>query len=142
MAADSLKMSLGEIRSLIDVQKEEWIHMDTTNCYAYALGLDIAESDIIPYAYVPGIISHSDIDLTRLSSFSYESLLKNIYLDFEALEIDFREISPLDEVGDDEWKIALFTRKCFDLLDDYHFLRCHNDGIWYHKNGYLVEFLM
>ena len=52
-----LKMSLNEIRGKIQMYPENWINMHTTNCYAYALGLDIRQSDICDYAYQPGTIS-------------------------------------------------------------------------------------
>lgn len=137
--SSKLKRSLEEIRNSIDLEKKDWINIDDTNCYAYALGLDIPGYEIVDYAYIPGVIADSDISLRSHKIFSYEDLLYNMYLDFIKLGIDFREIKPLDEVSVDEWKIALFITKSYysaDGLEDFHFLRQHNDGFWYHKDGY------
>lgn len=136
-----LKMNLQELRALIDIDKSEWVNIDTTNCYAYALGLDIPEYKIRNAAYVPGVIANSNIFLRSQKIFSYDDLLNNMYLDFNGLGIDFREIKPLDEINIDEWKIALFVTRAYsyggtDFLTDFHFLRQHNDGFWYHQDGY------
>lgn len=131
-----LKIALHELRNAIDVEKSEWINRYSTNCYAYALGLDIPQSEIVDYAYSPGVISKSDIFLPAYNFFTYKQLISNIYLDFNTLGINFREINPLDDVDIEEWKIALFISNYYGRIDDYHFLRQHKDGIWYHKAGY------
>lgn len=135
-----LKMSLQELREAINLRKSDWINIDNNNCYAYALGLDIPQVEIKNYAFVPGVISDSHIQIPPNKIFSYDVLLNNICLDLEALDINFREINPLDNVGVDEWKIALFiTRAYYEeqlYLRDFHFLRQHSDGFWYHKDGY------
>lgn len=131
-----LKISLQNLRNMIDVNKTNWVNMDSTNCYAYALGLDIPNYNIIDYAYAPGVISNSSIFLPSYKLFTYDMLLNNIYSDLEALGVDIREIRPLDTISEEEWKIALFTVGDYGYLKDYHFLRQHKDNIWYHKNGY------
>lgn len=131
-----LKLSLQELRTTIDVEKTGWNNIYNTNCYAYALGLDIAEKDIIDYAFVPGIMSGSKVDLSKRFTFSYEELIQNLYNDFELLGINYREINPNEIINDDEWKIALFTKPYWNKLEDYHFLRLCNDGIWHHKDGW------
>ena len=134
---NGLKMSLQELRSSIDIGKMEWTSGHNTNCYAYALGLDIPQYKIKYGAYEPGVIANSKIDFFSKEVFSYNDLINNLYLDFNALGIVFREISPLDKISSNEWKIALFiTWYNQNLLEDFHFLRQHNDGIWYHKNGF------
>lgn len=134
-----LKMELEYLRSCIDLEKKEWINRYATNCYAYALGLDIPQANIIKYAYTPGIISNSDIYLPACNEFIYEDLINNIYLDLKALSIDFKEIDPTDKIDENEWKIAIFTAQNYGRLYDYHFLREHRDGIWYHKIGWNGE---
>ena len=133
---NKLKMDLLEIRNLINLDKTNWINMTSTNCYAYALGLDVPEYKIANFAYIPGVMSQSDIFLPNFGLFTYDSLINNIYSDMEALKIEIKEINPLDDVSYDEWKVALFITKYYNLLDDYHFLRQSKNGIWYHKSGY------
>lgn len=136
-----LRMSLEEIRNSIDLKKTEWINISTTNCYAYALGLDIPQQNIKDNAYIPGVISNSKMPLLPNEIFSYDELLYNIYLDLKILGIDYREINPIEDINQDEWKIALFVTKVYSDkgligLNDFHFLRFNNDGNWYHKCGF------
>lgn len=136
MKTSKLKMSLEDIRNSINIDKKEWINVYDTNCYAYALGLDIPQYRICDYAYNPGVIGNSKVNLITSSDiFSYNDLIHNMILDFEALGIDYREVDCLDRISDNEWKIALFISKTYGGLDDFHFLRQHNDDIWYHKSG-------
>ena len=130
-----LKMSLQEIRNSIDLEKVEWTNRWTTNCYAYALGLDIPEEEIIWGAYAPGTISGALVDIGRVNTFSYNTFVTNLYSDLEFLGIDFKKINPNQQIDEDEWKIAVFTSSYFGDLDDYHFLR-YRDNVWYHKNGW------
>ena len=120
-----------ELRRLIDLNKLDWQNKRDTNCYAYALGLDVN----LPKAFEPGEIGNSKIDLRNFDSFAYEQLLANIYVDLEALGIDYRDIEPLDDIEENEWKIAIFTTRKYGEVIDFHFMREHKDGIWYHKNG-------
>lgn len=136
-----LKKTLIEIRNSITLDKENWENILTTNCYAYALGLDIPESEICDYAYAPGQLSGSPLSVANHYLFKYNDLLECLYSDFNALSISFREVEPTETVSIDEWKIALFTSSidyggCGELLDDYHFLRQRNNGIWWHKSGW------
>lgn len=131
-----LKMKIEQLRSCIDLEKKEWTNKHATNCYAYALGLDIPQSKINRYAYTPGIISNSNIYLPSSEDIDYEDLINNIYLDLKTLDIDFKEIEPTDKINSNEWKIAIFIAKSYGKIFDYHFLRQHSDGTWYHKNGF------
>lgn len=133
-----LKMSLNEIRGKIQVYPENWVNLSTTNCYAYALGLDIKESDICSSAYQPGNISES---YNPNQFFYYKTLIKNLEEDFKTLDILYREIEPTDQINLGEWKIALlvdlYGNDIFnDLVADFHFLRQKTNGIWFHKNGF------
>ena len=136
-----LKMSLQELRKEVDFKKTDWVNIDDNNCYAYALGLDIPQREIKDRAFVPGVISASNAPIHPNRIFSYDVLLNNIYLDLEALSINYREIKPFDDVEIDEWKIALFITRAYYkdhnlYLTDFHFLRQCSDGFWYHKDGY------
>lgn len=130
-----LKMDLITLRNSIDIEKKNWVNKYTTNCYAYALGLDIPEDKIIRGAYAPGVISGADIDIGRAYTFTYKTFVNNLYSDLDFLGIDFKKINPNQQVDEDAWKIAVFVSSSFGALDDYHFLR-YRDDIWYHKNGW------
>lgn len=132
---NNLKISLQELRKIINLNKIDWNNQFYTNCYAYALGLDIRESRIIENAFVPGIISNSEKNIIA-RNFTYEELITNLYNDLDFLEINFREIKPNEIISSDEWKIALFTQPDKVDLQDFHFLRLCKDEIWHHKKGW------
>lgn len=142
MNRNELKMSLKDLRDTIDVNKKNWTFNGDTNCYAYALGLDIPEDNIGEAAFEPGVISNvNSIYKDDNYSLKYSDLLNYLYSDLEALGIGFKEIHPDERINDDEWKIALYTefsasKKNIEYLFDYHFLRQHKNGIWYHKFGW------
>ena len=135
-------MNIDEIKNSININKKKWKHIFTTNCYAYALGLDIRENSIMKNAYQPGIMGENYASVCNSDYFSYGLLLDCFYFDMRKLDIIVKEINPLDEIKADEWKIALFTsfyeyNGYTEMLSDYHFLRQMEDGYWYHKPGYL-----
>lgn len=130
-----LKMSLNEIRGKIQMYPENWVNMYSTNCYAYALGLDIRQSDICDYAYQPGTISETT-NIFKSKYFSYDMLIKGIESDLELLQIAYRNVEEDEKLALNEWKIALFVDRDFDKLVDFHFLRQKENGIWLQKNGY------
>lgn len=134
-----LKMSLNEIKGQIQIHPENWINIYSTNCYAYALGLDVGQFNICPYAYQPGTISEATIQLASEKTFFYDTLIENLENDLKVLGIDYKEVNPNYFVQEGEWKIALFTEKYFydsEELLDFHFLREISNGIWFHKNGF------
>lgn len=138
---NELKMSLLELRNSINLDKKNWKHIFTTNCYAYALGLDVREQNIKDFAYIPGVISGVYKRIDEDYSIAYPKLLDNIHDDLEFLGINFREVNPLEEISNDEWKIAIFTSflACdffTEIVSDFHFLRQRENGIWYHKEGW------
>lgn len=130
-----LKMSLNEIRGKIQMYLENWVNMYSTNCYAYALGLDIRQSDICDYAYQPGTISETT-NIFKSKYFSYDMLIKGIESDLELLQIAYRNVEEDEKLALNEWKIALFVDKYHGSLIDFHFLRQKENGIWLQKNGY------
>lgn len=135
-----LRKSLFELRHSIDLAKNIWINNDSTNCYAYALGLDIPEDDITKFAYEPGVISGGKDIVGR--KFTYEEFMRRMIADFNALGIDYGSIQPGDPIKDGEWKVALFLRYSRVGFDNFHFLRQKEDGVWYHKLGYNGEVSM
>lgn len=130
-----LKMSLNEIKGKIQIYPENWVNMYSTNCYAYALGLDVRENDICIGAYNPGIISGTS-SLNGTEYFEYEALINGIAGDLKALDIEYHEVNPMEKIKINEWKIALLTEKYHDKLMDFHFLRQNKSGLWSHKNGF------
>ena len=130
-----IKIPLTEIRGKIQMYPENWINMKETNCYAYALGLDIKESDICKNAYQPGTISET-VNLRQYESFPYEVLISGLENDLDVLGINYRLIKPDEKIELNEWKIVLMVKKYCDGLDNFHFLRQDIDGIWSHKVGY------
>ncbi len=125
-------IKVDDLKKSIDVSKREWKNIFSTNCYAYALGIDVPNDDI----YFPGIIG-GDKSLILNNGFSYSKLIQNLILDFNALDLDYRESSSTDTVSDIEWKIALLINESHGICDEFHFLRQYEDGIWYHKPGWI-----
>lgn len=142
MSGNNLKISLEELRNRINVEKKEWINYCSTNCYAYALGLDVPEHQICNYAYEPGIINNTNNILKSCNcKLIYNDLLNYLYNDFSVLGINFREIYPNEKIKSYEWKIALYTEfaastEDIEFLFDFHFLRQNKNGVWYHKMGW------
>ena len=137
----NLKMNLVEIRKSIEPYKIGWRNISTTNCYAYALGLDISRYEIAEknFAYNPGIFSKSGFCLVS-TLFRYSELMESLYADFESLGLCFETCNPNDIAAYNEWKIAIFTHKLYGyILNDFHFLRQGTDGIWRHKPGYTCK---
>lgn len=126
-----LKKSLQEIRNSIDLAKKVWIHRQVTNCYAYALGIDMH----LPIdSFQPGAFSGYMI----VPPFSYTEIIRAIVADFNALGIDYGSSDPKSTVKNEEWKIALLlSRKDgSSRFHDFHFIRQCEDGLWFHKLGY------
>lgn len=135
-----LKMTLNEINGCIQIYPESWVNKSTTNCYAYALGLDIREGEICKSAYQPGTISGNGICPNFSEYFLYSKLIEGLESDLDSLRISYREIEPNDEVHSNEWKVALFAEfyeeEREELIFDFHFLRTNKNGHWTHKDGF------
>lgn len=137
------KMSIEEIKSHFILVTDLWENYKTTNCYAFALGLDIPEKDISDNAYQVGVLGaiKFGFDYVDLRMMSYEERLR---LDLVALNIAVKTVSsdtktiikPLYTDSkfkyiECKWPIAMFESD-----DNVHFLRKGRDGIWYHKMGF------
>lgn len=132
-----LKMSLNEIRGQIQIYPENWVNVSTTNCYAYALGLDIRESDICEYAYQPGVISNQKYKIHRQEELDYEKLIENIEEDFKILNLEFCEVDLSYKTKTNEWKIILCTENKYEeeKIIGFHFIRSNNNE-WSNKPNY------
>lgn len=134
---DSLKISIDDILDYICLKCENWENAMDTNCYAFALGLDIPESDIIKNAYQLGVIGATiqGIDIKKLLEMSYEERLA---LDLNNMRIPFIECDPLAKIKFEQYKIAMFAN--FNRTNDFHFMREDPYGIWWQKWGGLFSY--
>lgn len=150
LAPSKLNLKPSEITRDINIDEIPmyWYNIFTTNCYAYALGLDVAESSIAECAYQPGVMGSVifNYPLINLKNMSTE---EKVFLDMEALKIRIKEANPSDNGDyrlfhkkDNEtvssisfsWIISLYENE--NDLNDFHFARKTDNGIWYHKEGY------
>lgn len=132
-----LNMTPKEIKDLISLREEYWEYDFETNCYAFALGLDVPESNIVKNGYTLGVIAANmfKIPVCELAEMSFE---QRFLLDLKALKIACIETSPesptyVENTGPYErlyWTVSLLCRD-----DNFHFLRKNYDGEWYHKVG-------
>lgn len=148
LAPHKLELSRSEIRENIEVtgNPNYWNNIQGTNCYAYALGLDINEKRIAKCAYQPGVMGSIMLHkpIVNIKNMTIE---ERMILDLKALKIYCKEI----EVEESElkfcskrtendnsittyyWPVAIFE----DInSDNFHFMRLTSDGTWYHKFGY------
>ena len=144
-----LNMSVENIRKVMrdgicfEKRLSEWKNRYSTNCYAFALGLDVDEDDICPWAYRVGNIYLQDKwSLPRMLDpdnkiREIESFMLD---DFQTLGINYKifidkdknqYLQELDHPGDC-WDILFFI----SYKDGYHFARVGSDGILYHKPGW------
>ena len=140
----NLKMSLGDIKKQMKFNcRGFWNHLLSTNCYAFALGLDIPEDNILMAAYNPGTIGSITFNI-KSSELNKMSLEERIYLDLRALDISYSECSPLEKSINyfdedyiiEQWIIAIFKGE----RKDFHFMRKSWDNDWWHKRGYNLEY--
>ena len=134
-----LKMSVDDILDYISLKTEYWENAIGTNCYAFALGLDIPEDDIIKNAYQLGVIGATlnDISIKELLNMTYEERLE---LDLSSIGIPFLECDPKDKIKFEQYKIAIFAN--YTGKNDFHFMREDPNGIWWQKWGGLLSYPM
>lgn len=119
-------MDLDILRQHIDLNNNEWVNIVTTNCYAYALGLDIPQDEITRCAYELGAMYYY-FSKAKRHFMLHEKLMQ---LDFKTLGLSYREVKLDEPLESGEWKIAYFDSvyEC-----GYHFFREIENGIWWHK---------
>ncbi len=138
---EKLKMSYDEIRSKIDL-KFNWDNIKTTNCYAYALGLDIPYSEVLEgnYAYSIGEIGkfsfNMDSDYLYRLPYYYRMLIdmQTLGIKIDEVRESYPSLCDIDSDGYLSWVVALYEAKS-TITSDFHLLRKTSDGIWYHKRG-------
>lgn len=127
--------TLSKISFLINPFEKKWRNKNETNCYAYAIGIDLSIKEIYPFERLnPGVFSDHYLD----NPFTKGELLSFLESDLDCLNINFREVSPDYKLKHDEWKIAIMISSefSFDEQMDYHFLRQTGTDIWSHKKGF------
>ena len=143
-----IKMSITNIRKSMSHERSylDWKNILTTNCYAFALGIDIPEENICKYAYDIGGISRtidSDeiIDPSLLDSYE-DTYDIDLACDFETLGLEYEESDNPELFCKD---IPSYPGRYFDILlflssriDDFHFARYGKDGKLYHKRGFFL----
>lgn len=140
---NELKLSLEELRNKI-VLKNNWNNIKTTNCYAFALGLDINENDIIntkiAHAYNLGEFGKFKYNLNEadLDVLTFE---ERLFIDLDSLNINYEKVNDkelslcnIDNDGCLTWMISLYEAIAL-YGRDFHFLRKNSDGYWIHKRG-------
>ena len=133
-----------DITKRISLKTEDWDHIYSTNCYAYALGLDINEDDICYDAYSIGGLYKK---FTKDNTIMELSLEERFYGDMEILNIQCDVVGhnycifpskPYIEgfniYKDYSWLVAIYGDE-----KEFHVIRKGTDGKWYHKEGYYNE---
>lgn len=135
-----LKMDHTQIKDLIRLREEYWENDFSTNCYAFALGLDIPEEEITENAYQLGVIGAivKQIPMEVMKRLSFE---ERFILDLEVLGINWQASTIDDNSG---FKISNGYTNLWWLVSllsngrKFHFIRKSYDGIWYQKWGYFA----
>lgn len=123
-------MDLETLKNQINLKEDNWINIDSTNCYAFALGLDIAQDKICESAYYVGHIYR------YYSNVKVKYIPRNLLLqhDFETLGLIYRECDLSEKITNGEWKIAYFDDAIYEC--GFNFFRQTENGIWWHKFDY------
>ena len=140
---NDLKINCDNIKNLISLREEYWENDLSTNCYAFALGLDIPENQIIENAYQLGVIGAitKHIPIERIKKLTFE---ERLILDLNALGIIYENCNTNDK--SDCWVTSnyFYTQWIISLLSNgknFHFIRKSFDEIWYQKWGYFAPII-
>lgn len=116
-------MDLKNLKKKIDLKEGNWINTSSTNCYAFALGLDIPQDEICESAYYVGHIYryYNNIKV----QYTPRDLL--LQYDFKTLSLIYKECNLNEKINKGEWKIAYFDSiyEC-----GFHFFKQTENGIW------------
>lgn len=141
-----INRSKEEIRAIIEnnygVDYSTWQNIIYTNCYAFALGLNIPLGENCQWACTPGAIGHEFLktDFDEYTSAAWK-LHGQFLSDLKALDI-YCEVFPEDRSlytrflrrqRGRSWDVLLFTTG--GDYGDFHFVRVGSDGTWYCKWG-------
>ena len=134
-----LKMKITAIKKAMTYNKNilDWKNIFETNCFAFAMGLDIQEDEICEAAYGLGQIA-AELEIFP-NNYNYE----------ERLDCDIKALGLSYETSDEKEfyseKIKSSSGRYFDVLffiendmflPDFHFARYGKDGKLYHKRGF------
>lgn len=139
-----ISMDANKIKSLISLKSDDWENTVKTNCYVFALGLDVPENQICLSAYQVGVIGCEIFgwDKKTLYKLDYE---QRFQLDLNALKIGFTQIVEDKTAGVyingnyncTFWDVLLFSYGLGDI--DFHFARRNDEGKLWHKSGYFAS---
>lgn len=136
-----LKMKITAIKKSMtyDRKQLDWKNIFKTNCFAFAMCLDIPENNICDAAYNLGAIA---VELKKYpKNYNYEERLSS---DIKALGLSY-ETSDEKEFYSE--KLNSSPGRYFDVLffvddniyrPDFHFARYGKDGKLYHKRGFYL----
>lgn len=132
----NLKVNVNKIKDLIDLKVDNWNYPTSTNCYAYALGLDVPFSNLTDHAYKVGCFSEDALLKKNINVYNL-TVEDALECDLIILGLEYEEVEP-NYVIKNEKKYNYYLISLFRGINDFHFLRKNNkDNIWYHKMGYL-----
>ena len=125
------KIIVDKMKENIREDHSKWIYDGYTNCYMYAINLDMSIKDVDTDGYFRiGEIS----GIADNPFYSYESRL---YSDLDALDFNVTKVDPnfiLD--NPEEWKIALYLGPDYEGYNEFHFCKQGYNQTWSHKNGW------
>ena len=133
----NLLVNASKVKDLINLKVDSWDYPSSTNCYAFALGLDVPFSKITKSAYVIGCFSEDSLKRKRINVYSldYQQALQ---YDLKRLGISCVEVDPTYVVNNFDANYTSFLIALYKGDHDFHFLRKNNyDNTWYHKEGYV-----
>lgn len=134
----NLRMNVGKIKDLIDLKTDNWKFPSSTNCYAYALGLDVPFTKISDHAYKIGCFSEDALKRRNINVFDLDEE-KRLFLDLYYLGLSQTEVEPDYVLDNIDKKYSYFLISYFEGFQDFHFLRKNPyDNTWYHKVGYFA----
>lgn len=134
-----LKIDERKVKSLISLKELWWENSFGTNCYAFALGLDVPENEICKNAYQPGVIAAEKFGLP-IDEVLKLKLEDKFLLDLNALKIAYYET--IEDQSANYRFLRNYVCYYWDVLlysndEDFHFVRRNYYGKLYHKIGYL-----
>lgn len=132
-----LNINVEKIKELIELKTYNWDYPTSTNCYAYALGLDVPFNKISDHAYKLGCFSEDKLNSENKNVYSLDEE-KRLDLDLDCLGLNHVEVDSSYKIDINDINYTYFLVAFFKGYKDFHFLRKSNtNDVWYHKKGYL-----
>ena len=132
MTESERKRQIDQIVKLVHQKPDTTVYNSTqvrnnTNCFSYAIGSSACYLELYR---IGAICGKKPIDQQY---FTIEEIKQLLYEDFKTLELKIEESSEKEEVGENQYKIALYVKIYADnKIHDFHFLRYEN-GVWSEK---------